>query len=230
MKLTLVAKRREADDVSSFLFRSEAPFSWRAGQFLHYSLPHPDADARGTMRYFTIASAPFERAIMLTTRFARGRGSSFKRALQQLPIGATVDVSAPDGDFVIDASGQERVMIAGGIGITPFRAMLLDLDHHQLPISATVLYANRGSDVVYKAELEGLLSRHPGLAFRYVISPARLTEASIRAAAPDLAKPIFYVSGPESFVEALGSTLSGLGVPNSHVMRDYFPGYDGPEA
>jgi ferredoxin-NADP reductase len=230
MKLTLVAKRRETDDVSSFLFRSETPLSWRPGQFLHYSLPHGDADARGSTRYFTIASAPFEREIMLTTRFARERGSSFKRALQQLPTGATVDVNAPDGDFVIDDFGRDHVMIAGGIGITPFRAMLLALDHDQLPINATVLYANRGSDVVYKTEFDGLASRHSQLVLRYVVAPARLTEASIRAAAPDLAKPIFYVSGPESFVEALGRTLSTLGVPDAHVMRDYFPGYDGPEA
>ena len=106
MKLTLVAKRREADDVSSFLFTSETPLSWRPGQFLHYRLPHADADERGTTRYFTIASAPFEREIMLTTRFARDRSSSFKRALQQLPPGATVDVDPPDGDFVIDDRGE----------------------------------------------------------------------------------------------------------------------------
>src|SRR5437870_6884333 len=39
---------------------SDAPLKWQAGQFLHYSLPHPDADDRGITRYFTIASAPFE--------------------------------------------------------------------------------------------------------------------------------------------------------------------------
>ena len=63
----------------------------------------------------------------------------------------------------------------------------------------------------------------------YVIAPARVTEASILATAPDLAKPIFRVSGPEGFVEAMGRMLAALGVPDAHVMRDYFPGYDGPE-
>lgn len=109
MKLTLAAKRRETDDVSSLLFISDTPLSWRPGQFLHYSLPHADADERGTTRYFTIASAPFEREIMLTTRFARERSSSFKRALQRLPPGATVDVDPPDGDFVIDDPGRDHV-------------------------------------------------------------------------------------------------------------------------
>ena len=50
------------------------------------------------------------------------------------------------------------------------------------------------------------------------------------AVAPDLEKPIFHVSGPEPFVDALGGMLSGLRVPDTHVRRDYFPGYDWPAA
>lgn len=228
MKLILVAKRPETGDVVSFMFRSDALLKWKAGQFLHYSLPHPDADDRGITRYFTIASAPFEGHVMLTTRFASERGSSFKRALRQLPVGAAVEVGEPDGDFVVGDPGDEHVFIAGGIGVTPFRAILLDLDHRELPIKATLLYANRTPDFVYKAELDQLGGRHPGLVVRYLVSPERVTQPSIRAVAADLAKPTFHVSGPEPFVEALGSMLSGLGVPDAHLKRDYFPGYDWP--
>jgi len=228
MKLILLEKRSETDDVMSFMFRSDAPLKWQAGQFLHYDLPHPDADDRGTTRYFTIASAPFERHVMLTTRFASERSSSFKRALRRLPVGATVEVGEPDGDFVVDAPGDQHVLIAGGIGVTPFRAILLDLDHRELPISATLLYANRTGNFVYKGEMDRLAGRHPGLVIRYVVSPERVTQPSIRAVAPDLAKPTFHVSGPEPFVDALGSMLSELGVPEARVKRDYFPGYDWP--
>jgi ferredoxin-NADP reductase len=139
MKLILVSKRPETTDVTSFLFRSDAPLKWQAGQFLHYSLPHPDTDDRGIARYFTIASVPFEGHVMLTTRFASERSSSFKRALRQLPVGAGVEVSEPDGDFVIGDPADQHVFIAGGIGITPFRAILLDSDHRGLPINATLL-------------------------------------------------------------------------------------------
>ena len=228
MKLTLVAKRPETDDVMSFMFRSVAPLSWQAGQFLHYTLPHPDADERGTTRYFTIASAPFENNVMLTTRFASERSSTFKHALRQLPVGATVEVSEPDGDFVLEDPSREHVLMAGGIGITPFRAILLDLDHQDLPINATVLYANRTPDFVYKAEIDRLACRHPHLKMRYLVSPARVTEETIRSVAADLAKLTFHVSGPEPFVEALGSMLARLDVPDANVKRDYFPGYDWP--
>ena len=226
MKLTLVTKRSESADVMSCVFRSDAPLRWEAGQFLSYSLPHQDPDDRGIVRYFTIASAPFERHVMLTTRFASEGGSSFKHALRRLPDGAMVEVSKPDGDFVLGDPGANHVLIAGGIGVTPFRSILLDLDHRELPINATVLYANRTPEFVYRTEIDALASRHPRLAVRYLVSPARVTEASIRAVAPDPVKPVFHVSGPEPFVAALEGMLSGLGVPDAHIRRDYFPGYD----
>jgi ferredoxin-NADP reductase len=228
MKLILIAKRPETEGVMSFLFRSDAPLKWQAGQFLHYSLPHPDADDRGITRYFTIASAPFEGHVMLTTRFSGARSSSFKRALRQLPVGAAVDVGEPEGDFVAGDPTDTHVLIAGGIGVTPFRAILLDLHHRELPINATLLYANRTPDFVYKAEMDRLVGRHPGLVVRYLVSPERVTQPTVRAVAADLATSTFHVSGPEPFVEALGSMLSGLGVPDAHVKRDYFPGYDWP--
>jgi len=137
-----------------------------------------------------------------------------------------VDVGEPDGDFIVGDPGHEHIFIAGGIGVTPFRAILLDLDHRELPINATLLYANRNPDFVYKAEMDRLAGRHPRLVVRYLVSPERVTQSSIRGVSAGLAKPIFYVSGPEPFVDALGTMLTGLGVPDGQVKSDFFPGYD----
>ncbi|HZS32615.1 MAG TPA: FAD-dependent oxidoreductase [Methylomirabilota bacterium] len=226
MMLTLVGKRREAPDVTSFLFRSEGPLSWRAGQFLRYRLPHADPDGRGTARFFTIASAPHEGHVMLTTRFDPARGSSFKRALGALPVGAPVEVGKPAGDFVLADPEARHVLIAGGIGITPFRAMLVDLDHRELPLTATVLYAHRGAEAVYGDELAALHGRHPRLTVQDIVSPERITADVLRAAVAEFEAPTVYVSGPEPFVRAIESVLSALGVPEARVKRDYFPGYD----
>ncbi len=95
------------------------------------------ADDPKTTRYFTIASAPFEQRVTLTTRFATERRSSFKRALRELPIGAAVEAEGPSGNFVVKVPEVDRVFIAGGIGITPYRAILLDLDHRARPVNVT---------------------------------------------------------------------------------------------
>jgi ferredoxin-NADP reductase/nitrite reductase/ring-hydroxylating ferredoxin subunit len=226
VKLSLAGIRPEAPDVTSFLFRSEEPLGWQAGQFLRYQLPHAEPDDRGTVRYFTIASAPHEGHVMLTTRFAGAHSSTFKRALRELPVGAQVAVNQPAGEFTLPGPDHPYILIAGGIGITPFRAMLLDLDHRGLAVNATLVYAHRGPDVVYGGEIDALRRRHPRLVVCRVVSPARVTPDVIRGVASDLASPTFYVSGPEPFVKAVEGMLSGLGVSDTRVKRDYFPGYD----
>ena len=140
MKLTLRATRQEAGDIFSFIFAPERPLRWQAGQYLHYFLNHPNPDDRGVERYFSIASAPHEKQVMLTTRFAP-KGSSFKKALKKLKLGDAIEAREKGGDFVLDHRTKMFVFIAGGIGITPFRAILLDLDRNRKPLNVQLLYA-----------------------------------------------------------------------------------------
>lgn len=224
MKLTLKEKKQETSDVTSFIFEAPEGFAWTAGQLLHYTLPHESPDDRGTERYFTISSAPFEKHVMVTTRFAE-KGSTFKKALSALPIGAQVDADGLEGDFVAGNDTGDYVFIAGGIGITPIRSILADLDHRGPSIRAKLLYANRTNDFVFKDELEALAHKHPHFSIAYFVSPARIDEAAIRQNVPELEKSVFYVSGPEPMVQAFEKMLVGMGVPSEQVKRDEFPGY-----
>ena len=225
MKLTLADRKEEAGDAISFFFLPDAPLAWQAGQFLHYTLPHQNPDQRGIKRWFTIASAPHEGRVQVTTRFTADKGSTFKRALRDLPIGATIEADGPEGDFIITDPDQTYVFIAGGIGITPYRAILLDLAHRGLPIHVALLYGNRNDEFVFKSELEALAKKYPTLKIRYAVSPAKIDEFSIRNLISDLEHPIFYTSGPEPMVEAVEKMLAEMGVPDEHSKRDYFPGY-----
>jgi ferredoxin-NADP reductase len=83
MKFALSATKQEANDTFSFIFAPEQPLQWKAGQLVRYLLDHPNPDDRGVERFFSIASAPHEKHVMLTTRFAP-KSSSFKKALKNL--------------------------------------------------------------------------------------------------------------------------------------------------
>jgi ferredoxin-NADP reductase len=83
MKFTLSATKQDANDTFSFIFAPEQPLQWKAGQLLRYVLNHPKPDDRGVERFFSIASAPHERHVTLTTRFAP-KSSSFEKALRNL--------------------------------------------------------------------------------------------------------------------------------------------------
>src|SRR5260221_9168282 len=102
MKLKLIQKKQETSDCISFIFKAEEPLVWQPGQFLQYTLPHKTVDDRGEKRFFTIASAPFEQHIQVTTRFALEKGSSFKNNLHQLEVGQEIEATGPNGSFTLD--------------------------------------------------------------------------------------------------------------------------------
>jgi ferredoxin-NADP reductase len=227
MKFTLTATKQEASDTFSFIFAPDQSLQWKAGQLLRYVLNHPDPDDRGVERYFSIASAPHEKHVMLTTRFA-SRSSSFKKALKNLRPGDAIEAHDLEGDFVVVDPKKTFVFIAGGIGITPFRAILLDLEYNQQPLNVQLLYANRDNDFPYRKELEALKARHPKFRIDYVVSPNRIDEKSIPQLVPNIEKPILYVSGPEPMVESMDETLKKIGVPEERIKNDFFPGYQWP--
>jgi ferredoxin-NADP reductase len=225
VKLKLTATKNESRDVVSFIFEPQEPIDWKAGQFLHYVLHHEPTDNRGSDRWFTIASAPFEHHVMITTRLAAEKGSTFKKSLKELKLNDTIEVSDLDGDFILGDPQAEYVFLAGGIGITPFRSILKQAEHEGKQPRVTLLYANRNTDVAYKDEFDAMAKRNPNLTIHYLFHPQRLDESSIKKRVPDLKKPLFYISGPEPMVEGLGKKLKQLGVLEEHIKQDWFPGY-----
>ena len=225
MRLTLKERKQEVPEVESFIFEPQEPLSWKPGQFLHYVLHHEPTDSRGSDRWFTVASAPSEQHVMVTTRFSAEKSSSFKSALKALKVGELIEISDVDGDFTIEDPTAEFVFIAGGIGVTPFRAILKEADAKGEKLRVTLLYANRDEHIPYQAELEGFAANNPDLKLHYILSPERIDEESIKKYVPDLSKPIFYVSGPEPMVEIIHTKLKGMGISADRIKGDWFPGY-----
>ena len=226
-RLTLEDRHQETLDAISFRFRSEEIKDWKPGQYLHYTLEHPHPDSRGIERYFTISSAPFEGHIQLTTRFSE-KSSSFKKALRGMEVGGTIDADGLEGDFVVEDTSKRLVFIAGGIGVTPYRAILLALNRAGVAADVDLLYANRNEDFPFKGELELLAQRHSTFRIRYFTGSSRLDEESIRAAVGDLEKPVFYVSGPAPMVESFDKLLRSMSVSKLRIKTDDFPGYSWP--
>jgi ferredoxin-NADP reductase len=224
MTLTLTDKRQETEDVVSFIFTPEAGFTWKAGQFLTLLVPHENPDSHGTEHYFTIASAPYEEVVQITTRLT---GSTFKNTLNSLPIGSTLEAKGAEGDFVLENPTGEYVFIAGGIGITPIHSILKQLIHEGKQIKATLLYGNRSKNAVFKDELEVFAAHIPDFQVHYILDPEHIDPDHVRKYVPDLKTPTFYISGPEPMVEALEKTFAEeLGLTEEQMIRDYFPGYD----
>lgn len=229
MLLRLIRKINETPDTLTFVFEGDEPVSWKAGQYGTYRLEHPNPDNRKTRRFFTIAAPPYEGRPQITTRI-NPKGSSFKKALQSLGVGGKIELLSVSGDFVMDKPEAHHVMIAGGIGITPYHSIIRQLDHDRQPINITLLYANRTEDFVFKKIFDKIAANHQNFIVNYFAEPKRIDEAAIRDASSNLTNPTFWISGPEPMVEAFEQTLAGMGILKDRVKTDFFPGYKWPES
>jgi ferredoxin-NADP reductase len=206
------------------------------GQYLEWTLPHSQPDSRGNRRYFTIASAPGESDVKLGVRVDPEHASSFKKALLSLKPGSQLWASQLGGDFTLPSdTRQPLVLIAGGIGITPFRSMIQhQLDHNESR-DITLFYTSVKADGFAYHELltEGT---KVGLKPYYVITGKEipegwsglsgfLTTELIKQKVPNLSKPVYYLSGPNAMVTNYKKMLLAAGVPYSNIKTDYFPGF-----
>lgn len=222
--MRFVGKQKQIENVYTFTFEPSKKISWQPGQYLHYELPHPTADDRGIERWFTISAPPFAKHIQLTTRFDTGRSSSFKKALQKLESGAEIEAGEPRGDFLLEPGASRHVLIAGGIGVTPYHSMLLQLDHDGQPLNVDLIYANRDENFVFDAEFQELATRHPEFIIRKFVGDQRISEDDLKPSLED-EKIIFYISGPRPMVETYQHMLENLDVAPERIKTDYFPGY-----
>jgi ferredoxin-NADP reductase len=223
MKLSLIEQKPVQPGVITFLFMPEEPVDWEPGQYMHYVFPHKNEDDRGNERWFTISAAPFEVHLAITTRISDKEGSSFKKALLQLKPGDTVEADGPKGKFILEDANKRHVLIAGGIGITPYRAMLAQMDHDNEPINVELLYANRDDQLIFGDELNAIADKHQNFDIKPYIGDARITPDELQAYMDK--NTLFYISGPKPMVETYQHTLADIGVPEDQVKTDYFPGY-----
>ena len=225
MKFRIEEKRKEVDDIYSFIFQPQEPVTWQAGQYALYRVPHDNPDNRGETRIFTISSPPFQKKIMLTTNYSFEESSSFKKALFAKKAGDVVEAIKIDGKFTVNKEYQKLVFIAGGIGITPFHAILLDLEEKKDYRDIILVYSNKNEEhIVFKDTLNNLAERYSKLNIKYIFSPQRADENFIKETVPDLEERVFYISGPMRLVKAVEETLYQLKVDKENIKKDYFPG------
>ncbi|PPH22701.1 FAD-dependent oxidoreductase [Rathayibacter toxicus] len=230
LSLELTSTSVVAPGIAEYRFRSRFPLRFEPGQWLELELPHR-ADSRGTRRTFSIASAPGDGEIALATRISE-KASSFKRTLAGLAPGSVVRATTVGGDFLLPVDPAAPVlMVAGGIGITPFASQLAALIGDSARDIVLVYAAARIEDVAYRELLlrSGvrvvLVSKEAPdqLPEGWSHVSGRLSAELLLAAVPDTSRRIGYVSGSLLFVDTVRSALRGAGA--RRVRTDAFAGY-----
>ncbi|MEN9390668.1 MAG: hypothetical protein RLZZ283_768 [Candidatus Parcubacteria bacterium] len=178
----------------------------------------------------SIVSAPHEPELVFAYRGGRPNSDrSFKPMLQGLSEGSVVHLRDPRGESVYPTEdGVPVVMLAGGIGITPFISMLRHAVHIDDPRSFHLLYSNTNAeDVAYGGELASLrLKRFLAKLFiTHGDSANRFNEQDIQPLLALQPEPLFYIAGGVRFLKETTEMLVRLGVPESRIRSTEFSGY-----
>jgi glycine betaine catabolism B len=230
--LEVVDSRLVAADIYEFSFRKPAGFTFLAGQYLEWMLPHQAPDSRGVRRYFTIASAPEETHVKVAMKIP-AQCSSFKAAFLALTPGSLVTASQCGGDFVLPADVNRKIgFIAGGIGVTPFRSHVQSMLATRRYFDTVLYYCTKtGSEQVFQEEFD---VAHTRFSFDYIPVVANapsgtgetgvITTEMLFRRTPDYKERVWYLSGPPAMVDAYNKLLIGTGVPRRQIKTDFFPG------
>lgn len=238
-RLLLKLDRKNKIDTSifEFIFNKKEDFLFTPGQYLEWTLPHNHPDQRGIRRFFTISSSPTEENISLGAKFYPNP-SSFKKTLLELDPESPLFATGPMGEFILPKDKSTKLcFIAGGIGITPYRSMIMSLLDKNEKRTITLIYLSKSSEeFVYKdvfrkakerlgAKIIYLLTDTENVPKKWQGRVGKLDMEIILRELPDYPERLFYISGPHLLVESVKSTLKDMGISGRRIKTDYFPGY-----
>ena len=202
----------------------------RAGQFFTWRFLDGPGWTRGNP--YSLSAAPARDRLRITVKNL-GDGSARLATLQP---GTRALIEGPYGRLSSDARTQPKVtLLASGIGVTPMRALLEELDYG--PGDVTLIYrAARDEEVAFRAELDDL-ARSRGARVFYAVGPripyrtqtwlpqsaAHLSEsAALLQLVPDLTENDVFICGSEGWMDAVQEAALEAGVPASRIHCERF--------
>ncbi|MEU9477628.1 ferredoxin reductase family protein [Streptomyces sp. NPDC048191] len=216
-RLRVAAVVAESDDVVSVYVtgRDLDRLPARAGQFFLWRFLTRDRWWQANP--FSLSAAPDGRTLRLTAK-AAGDGSA---ALRRLKVGTRVFAEGPYGAFTtLHRTRPESVLIAGGVGVTPIRALLEDLQGH-----AVVIYrVATDRDAVLYDELRDL-ALTKGAELHLVTGPVlpdKLAPGELARLVPDIGERDVFLCGPPGMMTAVLRSLADLGVPKRQIHFERF--------
>ncbi len=230
----LIDRYEVAVGTKVFVFEKPENFKFKAGQYGGFTLINPtESDANGHTRRFSLLNSPDEDYLAIAARI---QATPYKRHLDQLPIGGEIKLAGPVGTFVLhDDVDVPAVMIAGGIGITPFYSMIAHAYAHQIPQPLCLFYGNTTlENTAFLPDLRHFAADNPHFHLIPTLDKAPadwsdetgfITPAMITRHVPDIHAPIYYVCGSPKMVGGIQTMLIDMAIQPDKIRVEDFPGY-----
>jgi ferredoxin-NADP reductase len=235
-KYTVVSNESLTPTTSLLTLKKDSikhPFSFEPGQYAaisFYNHSRPTA-----ARCFSIVSSPTEANVL---PFSMRKSGRLTKAISDVEPGQTVNVRGPFGGFVFDwENDKNAVLLAGGIGITPFMSILRFATKIESANKINLIYSCRTQDdIPFLEELKNLELKNQNLTIFYVIGSG-LTDkldglkGALGFVTPEIIDMVtrarledktFYICGPPPFMNGMIKTLHSKQVPESRIITEAF--------
>jgi ferredoxin-NADP reductase len=186
-------------------------FGWRFLTRGHFLMSHP----------YSLSASPTDKYLRITVKDL----GDHSRSVALLKPGTRVFVEGPYGAFTAGRATQPHVvLIGGGVGITPIRALL---DEFKNGVQLDVIYrASSSADLVLKEELDYLVVQSGGSARVHYLVGSRhnypMDAKSLQTLVPRIADSDIYICGPEALVDAVRKAADDLGVSKNRFHDESF--------
>lgn len=223
---TLLATRAHNDSLKTFTFSRPATFTFKSGQFILIAFEKRAKDS-GDFHPFSLTSIPTDGVLETTAR----KLGIFTQKLHKAKPGTNFIIRGPFGLFTLNNVKGEVLLIAGGIGVTPFLSMLRNECRERLSRDITLVYSARSiNDIIEKEVFDQLAEKESKFHLYYVLSQetppgwtgatGRVDKTFLNSKFSSFKEMSVFLCGPPPMVEAVKSTLFELGLPKDKFHID----------
>lgn len=224
--LQVTGRQQESGGCLSLLFERPAGFDYQAGDWIDISAGSPSSsyDLAGGKTY-SLSSSPTEPHLSICFRPGQ---SPLKRWLADARPGDTLTVTQYGNDHGFGLSPRRHsVLVAGGIGVAPFRSILRHALDTGSQDSATLIHLNRDDDVPLGDDVRAIISRLPNVSYSALLTGELKAKQRRQALLGLLRKDAaaYYLAGPPAMVASTKDALLAAGISADDIATDVFDGY-----
>ncbi|MET0446918.1 MAG: FAD-dependent oxidoreductase [Aeromicrobium sp.] len=219
--LTVKSVRPETAQHLSVVYERPRGFDYEPGDWIDLDF---GTELRGGKTY-SLSSSPTEPDLMIT--FKEGL-SEIKRRLAGSRPGDTARITAFGNDYSFHLDQHRAsVLIAGGVGVAPFRSMLKEMVDSGSLGSADLVYLNQTGDFLFRDELDAWARQLPDTTIRYVETKGIKRKDREKLLRTIIATDAhhYFIAGSEGMVESTEELLDSMGVDHDDIRIDIFGGY-----
>ena len=217
-ELKLVDKTIIGEDYYIFDFVVPDGISFKEGQYGVFMHIDKEIDGR-KMRAFSIASSNNEDTFKVATKIIE-EPSDFKAKMRALSAGDKMSFTGPMGSFTLEKE-YHSIFIAGGIGITPIRGVLKQIEELKQEKDSILIYSEPRAIYPFKDDFDKMTfleKRYRNTKDNTVVAIDEVSLAYQNTA-------FYYIAGSPSFVSSVTEQLTNNAVDKTLIKFDRFNGY-----